>query len=215
MTQGNRPKRKYNSTRRQEQARNTRRQIVAAAQRLFPEFGYAGTTIEMLAQEAGVAPETIFASFGSKRAVLEELVDISVGGDDRPIPLLQRPGPQAVLQEPDPVLQLYGFARDITSILERVAPVFEVLRMAAKTEPDIAGLLSKLLNERLQNLGVFVQHLADHSPLRPGLDEKQAAEVVWALTSPELYRLLTLDREWTQDRYAQWLGDTLTRLLLP
>lgn len=215
MTQGNRPKRKYNSTRRQEQARNTRRQIVAAAQRLFPEFGYAGTTIEMLAQEAGVAPETIFASFGSKRAVLEELVDISVGGDDRPIPLLQRPGPQAVLQEPDPVLQLYGFARDITSILERVAPVFEVLRMAAKTEPDIAGLLSKLLNERLQNLGVFVQHLADHSPLRPGLDEKQAAEVVWALTSPELYRLLTLDRKWTQDRYAQWLGDTLTRLLLP
>ncbi|MFN2198423.1 MAG: TetR/AcrR family transcriptional regulator [Anaerolineales bacterium] len=215
MAPENRPKRKYNSTRRQEQARNTRQQIVAAARRLFPEFGYAGTTIEALAQEAGVAPETIFASFGSKRGVLERLVDFSVGGDDQPIPLMQRPGPQAVQREPDPVRQIQSFASDITMILERIAPVFEVLRMAAKTEPDIADLLNKLLDERLQNLSVFVQRLAEHSPLRPGLDELQAAEVVWGLTSPELYRLFTVDRDWSQERYAQWLAAALIRLLLP
>jgi AcrR family transcriptional regulator len=215
MAQSDKLRRKYHSDRRQEQARETRRQIVAAARKLFPEYGYAGTTIEALAREAGVAPETIFATFGSKRAILDPLIDEAVGGDDQPIPLLQRPGPQSVLREPDPIVQVQRFAPDIASILARVAPIFEILRMAAKTEPDIADLLKNMLNQRLKNLSVFVEHLAAHGPLRTGLGKSQAAETVWAITSPELYRLLTVDRGWSHERYVQWLGDTLTRLLLP
>jgi hypothetical protein len=120
-----------------------------------------------------------------------------------------------VLQETDPTLQLQRFARDITSILERVAPIFEIVRMAAKTEADIAELLNNMLGERMKNMRVFVHHVAANSPLRAGLDEEQAAEIVWTVSSPDVYRLLTVDRGWSQERYVQWLGETLRRLLLP
>ena len=99
MAKTRKPKRKYNSTRRQEQARETRRHVIEAARQLFIENGYAGATIDAIAREAGVAPETIFATFGSKRAILAAVIDVAVGGDDQPTPLLQRPEPQAVLQQ--------------------------------------------------------------------------------------------------------------------
>lgn len=215
MTHSQKPKRKYNSTRRQAQARETRRQILEAARGLFIEFGYAGTTIEAIAQGANVAPETIFSSFGNKRTVLARLMDISVGGDDQPISLMQRPGPQTVLRESDPARQLELFAADISGILARVAPVFAVVRMAAKTEPEIAELLAGLLEERLANMTQFVQSVASRSGLREGLDVVQAAETVWTLTSPEVYNLFTVDRGWSQAQYGRWLADALIRLLLP
>jgi len=209
------PKRVYRSSQRQSQARETRKQIIEAARELFIERGYVGATIEAIAQQAGVASETVFAVFGNKRAILVALVDISVGGDDQPISLLNRPGPQSVMSESDPIRQLHLFARDISEILERVAPIFEIMRMAAKTEPDIAELLKKLLAERYNNLALFVRQLASHCPLREELNVDQAVEIVWAITSPELFILLTSDREWSNESYIQWLGDTLTRLLLP
>ena len=215
MTQPEKPKRRYNSTRRRAQARETRRQITEAARKLFTERGYTGATIEAVAQEAGVAPETIYAVFGNKRAILAHLIDISVGGDDEPILLLQRPGPQAVFQERDPRKQLYLFAQDISAILERVAPIFEIMRFAAKTESDIADLLQNILRERLQNMELLVQHLSEQGPLQGRVVDLQAAETVWTLTSPEVFRLLTVDRTWSREQYIQWLADTLTRLLLP
>lgn len=215
MTQPKKTKRRYNSARRKAQARETRLKIVEAARKLFSAYGYTGATIEAIAQEAGVAPETIYAVFGNKRAILARLLDISVGGDDERIPLLKRPGPQSVLREHDPRQQLEMFAQDISTILERVSPVFEILRLAAKTEPDIANLLQKLLGERMHNMEVFVQSLSKHDPLREGLAEAQAAEIVWTLTSPEVFRLLIVDRGWSSEQYSQWLADALIRLLLP
>ena len=162
-----------------------------------------------------MAQETIFAVFANKRNLLSTLVDVAVGGDERPIALLQRPGPRSVLRQRDPVQQLHMFAKDIANILERVAPIFEVLRMAAKTEADIAELLQNLLVERMRNMEVFVGQLAAHSPLRQGLDITQAAEIVWAIGSPEVYNLFTVDRGWPKEKYVDWLGDALVRLLLP
>jgi AcrR family transcriptional regulator len=214
VTQSTEPKRPYNSTRRRAQAAETRRQIVETAFRLFKERGYAGATIEAIALEAGVAPETIYSVFGNKRAILMHLVQISVGGDDEATPLLQRPGPQKVLLELDPSRQLHLFSEDMANILQRVAPVFEIMRLAAKTEPDIAELLNNLLKERLENLGLFVQSLLAHGPLREGLDVTQATEIVWTITSPEVFNLLIIDRGWSKDKYIQWLADTLSRLLL-
>ncbi|MCB9142281.1 MAG: TetR/AcrR family transcriptional regulator [Anaerolineales bacterium] len=215
MTNSKKPRRKYNSTRRQAQARETRRQIIEAAGKLFNANGYNGTTIEAIAGEAGVAPETVFAVFGNKRTILARVVDVSVGGDDQPVPLMQRAGPKAVLRESDPIQQLHLFAQDISGILERVAPVFATMRMAAKTEPEIAELLTSLLQERLHNLTRFVQQLSSHTSLRDGMDVTQGAETVWTITSPEVYSLLTVDRGWSREQYAGWLGDTLIRLLLP
>jgi AcrR family transcriptional regulator len=215
MAQSRKPKRQYNSTRRQAQARENRRQVIEAARRLFAEYGYAGATIDAIAREAGVAPETIFATFGNKKAILVALIEVAVGGDDQPIPLLQRTGPQTVLQEPDPDRLLQLFAADISVILERVAPVFAIMRVAAKTEPDIAELLKKLLEERLRNLATVAQRLSAQKALREDLDVEQAAEIIWTITSPEVFSLLTVDRGWPRERYAFWLGDTLVRLLLP
>jgi AcrR family transcriptional regulator len=211
MTSQKKPRRPYDSTGRQAQARETRRRIVEAARGVFAERGYAGATIDAIAQAAGVAPETVFAAFGNKRGILAGLVEVSVGGDDLPIPLLERPGPQSVMEEADPVRQMRMFSHDISEILERVAPVFEILRIAAKTEPEIAELLRELLEGRWRNLAVFVKHLR----LRKGIGHEQATEMVWTLTSPEVFRLLTADRGWTRERYAAWLEATLSRLLLP
>ena len=208
-------KRPYNSTRRQAQARETHRQVIEAARRLFAEYGYAGATIDAIAQEAGVAPETIFATFGNKRTILAALIDVAVGGDEQPIPLLQRPGPQTVLQEIDPVRLLQLFAADISGILERVAPVFAIMRVAAKTEPDIAELLKNRLEQRLRNLTAVAQRLAAQNALREDLTVEQTAEIIWTITSPEVFSLLTVDRGWSRERYAHWLDDTLARLLLP
>jgi AcrR family transcriptional regulator len=215
MSDPAKPKRAYHSTRRQAQARQTRQQIADAARMLFIQRGYAGATIEAIAQQAEVAPESIYAIFGSKRKILSHLLDIAVGGDDAPVRLLDRPGPQAVLQESDQHRQMDLFARDITTILERVAPVFEIMRSAAKTEPEIADLFQHVLAERRETMGTVVQHLVANGPLREGLDDAQAADSLWTLTSPEVFRLLTADRGWTKERYADWLADSLIRLLLP
>lgn len=208
-------KRKYDSSRRQAQARQTKLQIAEAARALFFERGYAGTSIESIAEKAGVATETIYATFKNKRNVLSFLFDISVGGDDEPIRLLDRPDPQAVLKETDQHRQLTLFAKDITQILHRAAPVFEVLRIAAKTEPEIAELVQRLLRERMANMTMVARHVAANGPLREGLNRARTAELIWSMTSPELYLLLTRDLSWTDEQYTEWLTDTLIRLLLP
>lgn len=208
-------KRKYDSTRRQAQARGTRFQIADAARALFMERGYAGTSVEAIAEQAGVAPETIYATFKNKRKILFFLFDISVGGDDRPVRVIDRPEPQAVLHDTDQHRQLTMFAKGITEILSRAAPVFEIMRGAAKTEPEIANLVQRLTKERLQNMTMVAQHLAANGSLRDGLDKHAAGEIIWALTNQDLYLLFTRDLGWTNEKYASWLSETLTRLLLP
>jgi len=203
-------KRRYNAARRQEQAGQTRLNILLAARGLFIQAGYNGATIEAIAQAAGVAPETVYAVFGSKRALLAGVFALAVGGDQQPIPLLQRPGPQAVLGEPDPGKRLHLFAANIVNILERVAPLFVVARAAAKDEPEIDALLRTILANRLRNITQFTSSL----PLRPGLDAVVAGETAWALSSPELFSLFTADRGWTREQYIAWLGDSLVQLLI-
>jgi TetR/AcrR family transcriptional regulator of autoinduction and epiphytic fitness len=208
-------KRKYESSRRQAQARETRRQIAEAARNLFFERGYSGTTIDAIAQAAGVASETVYSVFGSKRKVLSHLMDISIGGDDQPIRLLDRPEPQAVLHDNDQRNQIIMFSQGITEILVRAAQLFEVVRSAAMTEKEIADLMQDLLKERLENMTTFVTHLASNGGLREGMDIPLAAEMVWTITSPEVFLLLTRDQNYAKRQYTDWLEATLTRLLLP
>lgn len=215
MSSKDSPSRKYDSSRRQAQARQTRLQIAEAARALFLERGYGGTSIEAIAEKAYVAPETIYATFKNKRNVLSFVFDIAIGGDDEDIRLLDRPDPQAVLKETDQRRQLTLFASDITKILHRAAPVFEILRIAAKTEREIAELVQRLVRERLANMSMVAKHVAANGPLREGLNRVRAAEVIWSMTSPELYILLIRDLHWTDEQYTPWLTETLIRLLLP
>ncbi len=208
-------KRTYNSSRRKEGALETRRQIVEAARELFLSRGYTGATIEAIADRARVAPETIYATFGNKRAILSRLVEVSLVGIDPPIPLLERPRPRAIDQETDQSRQIELFAEDMYEIMGRMAPLFELIRSAARTEPEIAELLKRMLEARIQGMSVFVRTLIKNGPLRPGLTAEAAAETVWAVSSGEVFTLLTVNRGWDEGQYKKWLTDALIRLLLP
>jgi AcrR family transcriptional regulator len=208
-------RRGYNSALRQEQARETRLRILEAARRLFLDRGYVGTTIEAIGQEAGVAAQTVYAAFGNKRAILARLMDVAIGGDDQPIPILERPEPQRLRQEPDQSRQLRMLAHGIRVILERAGPIFDVMRSAAAADSQIAELYRGLQHERLGNMARVAGWVADKGPLRTELTTADAADIVWTLTSADVHRLLTVDRGWSAERYERWLGDTLIALLLP
>lgn len=207
--------RRYDSELRKQQASQTRLRILDAAQELFAERGYAASTVEAIAREAGVAVDTVYAAFGSKRGVLKALLDVRVGGDDAPIDLLDRPGPQAVRRETDQRRQIAAFAADISAIIERVRPVDDIIRGAAAVDADIAALRTKAQEHRFRNMRRLAAWLAANGSLGDGLTEAEAAAIVWTMTSPEVHRLLRVDRGWTPERYSTWLRDSLTRILLP
>jgi AcrR family transcriptional regulator len=185
-----------------------------AAQRLFTERGYGATSIEAIASEAGVATDTVYASFRTKAGVLHKLLDVRVGGDDAPVQVLDRKGPQGVRAEPTQQRQVAGFAADVAQILERARPVDDIMRGAAAVDPEIAGLRARMQGLRYDNMRQFVSWLAANGPFRGGISEEEAAAMVWTLASPEVHGLLRDGRSWSLDRYVAWLGDTLARTLL-
>jgi AcrR family transcriptional regulator len=209
------PRRQYDSSRRKAQARGTRLQIAEAARQLFLARGYAGATIEAIAERAAVATETVYAIFQNKRNVLAFLLDISVAGDDEPVPIIKRSQPQAILRDTDSRRLLKGFAEDITEILARAAAIFEVTQIAGKTEPEIETRVKHLLAERLENMRLVAGRIAANGPLRAGMDEEQAAQLLWTVTSPAVYLLNTGYLGWTRQEHGKWLAETLERLLLP
>jgi AcrR family transcriptional regulator len=207
-------KRRYDSSLRHEQASQTRLRMLDAAQNLFADRGYAATTVEAIASGAGVAVDTVYASFGSKRGVLKALLDVRVGGDDAPVDLLDRSGPQAVRREPSQRRQVAAFATDVSAIIERARPVDDIIQGAAAVDADIAVFRAKAQEHRFGNMRQLVSWLAANGPLRDGVTEDEAAAIVWTMTSPEVHRLLRVYRGWTPERYTAWLRDTLTRILL-
>jgi AcrR family transcriptional regulator len=207
-------RRSYASERRKAQAAETRAHVLEAARRVFLERGYAGATISRIAVEARVSPETVYAVFGSKRAVLAQLVGISVLGDAKPGPLLGREGPQAVLHSKSQREQVSLFAADMAQIMPRVGPLFRIMHTAAASEPEIATLLRQLLEQRLAGMRAFVKMVRANGPLRhAGVDA--AAQTVWALSSAEVHWLLTVHGGWSAERYQKWLAGLLQVALLP
>ena len=207
-------RRPYASERRKAQAAETRLHVLEAARRLFTEHGYTGTTITAIALEAKVSPETVYAIFGSKRAVLAELVGMSVLGDARSTPLLEQRGPQEVRRSKSQHEQIRLFAAGMRQIMPRVGPIFQVMHTAASTEPEIATLLGQVLEQRLEGMRAFVRMVTSNGPLRRGVEAQSAAESVWAVSSAEMHWLLTVDRGWSGDRYEKWLTDSLEVILL-
>ena len=212
MPEEHKPRRPYRSERRREGAAQTRQRILDAARQRFVEQGYAGTTIASIAADAGTAAETVYATFGSKVAVLEALVRGAARGDDT-AEILQQAGPARVAAATDAREMLRLFAADIVERLERVGPLLVVLAQAAASEPALAELYRRVHEARLQNLRTIAVALAHRGSLRVG--EEEAAETVWALASPELHTLLTGLRSWSRERYTAWLAETLAAALLP
>jgi len=209
-------KREYDSSRRQAQAKETRRYILEAARKLFTERGYAGATAEAVAAEAGVSAQTIYAIFKNKKKLLVSLMNVSpaTGMEDH-TPMSERANVQAVGQEHDQRRQLQMFAQVVASNLNQVAGVFEVIADAARIEPDFERIVQKLNKQRLEHMTFAVQQIAANGPFRVNMDETHARDIVWTLTSGEVFLLLTRDRGWSKEQYAEWLADMLIRALLP
>lgn len=204
-------KRPYRSNRRRQQAAETRARVLDAAAEVFRARGYERASIAAIAEAAGVSDETVYGHFKNKRTLLGELMQRAVRGTDtRSIP--DQAGPRAVAAATDQRRQLRLFAADIVPRLERAAPLVAVVGAGAQGEPELGKLLKQLHDDRLRNLRVLVDALRANGSLRNS--PAAATETVWALTSPELYGLLTGSGGWSRRRYTKWLAESLEALLL-
>jgi AcrR family transcriptional regulator len=205
-------KRKYTSVVRQEQAARTRALIVDAAAELFTTEGYARTTIRAIAERARVAPDTIYATFGSKVRVLTALIDARLAPPGL-ANVMDRPEALAVRDEPDQRRQLHLFARDMAAVSTRVRPIYEVLRTASAVEPDVGDVFTEMEQHRLANMRRVAEWLAHNGRLR--VDLGRAGEVIWLLASPDVARMCCDVQRWNEDEHAAWLEDALIAALLP
>lgn len=207
-------RRPYRSTLRADQARLTRDRILAAAEELFLADGYGTTTIARVARQAGVAADTVYATFGSKRGILKALMDARVAGDTAQIPLLDRPDVKAAAAQPDRGQRIELAADGIAAIHERARRIDDLMVSAAGSDQEIAALRSDIQQrQRLAGMRYALAAIKGTDPLRARLDDHEATDILWALTGPDMHRLLRDQRQWTADRYRRWLADAISRLL--
>ncbi len=202
-------KRRYDNSRRQAQAQATRPKVIEAAKRTFTEYGYPAATIEAVAEAADTPLPTLYRLFGSKRALLAAVLDTSFGGDDQPIAFGDRPVVRAARAETDPVKMVNAFARIVRKFMERSSAILHVLATAAQVDPDAAGLLAEIRRQRHTGQSRIVAALAATG----ALDTAEAADIVYALLSPDVHRILTVERGWPADRYERWIARSLNTLL--
>jgi AcrR family transcriptional regulator len=206
-------RRRYDNSRREAVVRATRADVIAAARRLFVESGYTATTIEAIADGAGVPLGTVYRLFGSKRGILLSVLDVAFGGDDEQIAYRDRPATQAALAHQDPVRLLEAFAPSTRELLERSAPILQMLRGAAEADPEAAALYAEAQRQRYQGQANIARALAERGQL--AVSETEAADILFALKSPDVFRTLTLERGWSGEQYERWLTRALAATLLP
>ncbi len=197
----------------QARTRFARRAVIDAARTLFLERGYAAATIEAISEHSDVPPATVYRLFTSKLGILKALLDTSIAGDDRPLAVHERPNVTALAAEPDPHKLVAGYAAVTTAINQRTNDIYRVLVSAASSDAAAAELLDVIHQQRDRGQSQIAHSLARAGALRPGLREREAADVIHALMSPEVYRLLVGDRSWKPERYQRWLTQTLTQQL--
>jgi AcrR family transcriptional regulator len=209
------PKRRYDASRRQAAAIQTRHAIAAAARDLFIARGYAGTTMAAIAEAAGISHETVYATFGPKPALFRHLVEIALSGADEPVPALEREIVRQVRAEPDPRRMIDLFAHSIRLLHERLAPLFVILSEGARTDPDLKAFADELNARRVGHMRALVADLAEKGGQRADLSPEMAADVIWMMTSSEFYLLYAQGRGWSPETFEGWLADAWKRLLLP
>jgi AcrR family transcriptional regulator len=214
MSENVKTSRVYDSSRRQEQARLTRRAVLDVAKAHFLERGYVATTIAAIAEDAGVSVETVYKAFGNKPGLAKTLFDVTIVGDDEPIPMMQRKFVQQNMADPDPRRRLTRYGAHIADVGTRVGPLLLVLRDAAVTDGGAAEIWQKLQAERVTGMSAFAQHLHEGGHLRRGVSPRQAADVLWAYNSVEMWDLLVRQRGWSSKRYGTWIGRQLVAALL-
>jgi AcrR family transcriptional regulator len=200
--------------RRERKALETRRRVLDAAEDRFTRDGYAVTTMTAIADRADVAVQTLYAVFGTKRAILTELIDARILGDDQAGALKDRNDWQEMEREADPRRQVALLASIATRIGKRSGAIIEVMAAAAGADPDIAAVYRRQRQARYEDQRRIARSLARRHALRKGLSEAEAADVIWTLVNTRTYRSLVGERRWTDSRYERWLTDLLAGALL-
>jgi TetR/AcrR family transcriptional regulator of autoinduction and epiphytic fitness len=195
--------------RRQRKAIETRRRIRTAAQHLFVEHGYTATTVQQIAAEADVAVQTVYAVFGTKAALLSEVFDITVAGDDEPTPVAQRHFVQEIAAASDARDKARILAAHFRQATSRSADVQSVIEAAAATDAEMAALWKTLLAQLLTGMTMAATALHAQGAVRPDLTIAQAADRLWWYGGPWAYRGLVKIRGWDLDEYEAWLADSL------
>ncbi|WP_245899767.1 TetR/AcrR family transcriptional regulator [Nonomuraea indica] len=194
-------------------ARATRTRITTAATELFTTAGYTTTSITAIAARAGVSEQTVYYAFGTKRAILTTALDLAVAGDDQPVPTMERPWFRETLDDPDPLGHIRRQVAAAGDIYLRAAPLLDVVRSAATTDPDLAEVWATNIRQRLTVQRALADALARKTPLRDGLTPDAAADIALTVLSPETYNLLVDNRGWDHARWRAWAADALARLL--
>jgi AcrR family transcriptional regulator len=206
-------RRAYHSPRRQEQAAATRRAILEAAQRRFEQDGYAATTVEAIAADAGVSLKTVYVAFETKSGVLRALWDLLLKADQDDAPVAVRPWYVEVLEERDPERKLRLLASSAVVVKRRIGGILGVIRDAAPVDPDAAALWALIQTDFYENQRAVVASLPKRA-LRGGLDAERATDLLWTLNHPDVWLLLVGRRGWTAEQFETWFADTLVAQLL-
>lgn len=208
-------RRRYDNSGRAEQARATRRRIVAAAHAVLVARGYGATTVASVAEAAGVSVETIYKNFGSKRVLVREVLDVAIAGDDEPVAMADRPEAHAIAAEPTGAGLLRRYARHVRALYARLGPLPGILLSGARSgEAELREFGEEADRQRLAGAAITAGRLAATGDLRPDVDQDHARDVIWTLNSPDVHRLCTADRGWSDDEYEEFLAATLIGALL-
>jgi AcrR family transcriptional regulator len=206
-------KRSYDVTRRRADAERARRRVLDTARSLFLAQGYAATTMAAVAEGAGVSVETVYKAHGNKaRLVLAVFHDAIAGRSGEPAEVR---ADRVSAGEPDPVLRLRTFGEFVAEVAPRVAPIVLLVKAAAATDPDVAGVWQQMQDERLARMTGHAGQLADDGHLRPGVSVEEARDVLWLYNAPEVYDLMVLQRGWDPQRFGGWVGQAYVDALLP
>ncbi len=201
-------KRLYKSLVRQRQAGDTRLRIVEATRQLLQSEGYAGMTVEGIAQRAEVSAQSVYAIFKSKTGILTELLDQSTFGPD------YEDAVRRALSASDPETRLRLAAPIARQIHDAQSATFDLLRGAGVVTPELAKLERQRERLRYERQERMITSLRDARRLRPALDYTTARDIFWMLTGRDVYRMLVHERGWSSQKYQDWLADTLVHSLL-
>ena len=207
-------KRDYRSELRAAQARQTRRSIVSAAARLFVNDGYGATTIDAVAEAAGVSRKTVFTAVGGKLELLKAALDWAIAGDDLPVALADRPVMRRLMEQNDPVALISGWAKMLVEIDTRVVRLFLALEVAAGLDAAANALLVESQRQRLDGAQMVVERLAALDALNRALSRDEAVDVAWLATDPALFDRLVRLRGWSTKRFQEWVGELLQQLVV-
>lgn len=207
-------KRTYDSRRRRAQSAETRQRILDAGRELILDVGYRGTAVAAVAARAEVNVDTVYELVGRKPVLLRELIEQAISGTDATVVAEDRDYVKAIIAEPDPRKKLAIYARAVREIQQRMAPLFLALRDASSTEREARAVWEQISQRRAANMRKLASDLRAAGGLRHDLSIDEAADVIWATNSSELYALLTVERGWSPHRFERWLADTWHRLLL-